>query len=87
MLEGLRNARPTFYRMAKAALKDQVSRNVLSYVDYIVVVSKKKEKYLTDFRKHVRSQAQVEYEKVCVRDYKREGPQMSGVNEGYRSKP
>jgi hypothetical protein len=49
MLEGLRNARPTFYRMAKAALKDQVSRNVLSYVDYIVVVSKKKEKYLTDF--------------------------------------
>jgi hypothetical protein len=49
MLEGLRNARSTFYRMAKAALKDQVSRNVLSYVDYIVVVSKKKEKYLTDF--------------------------------------
>jgi hypothetical protein len=48
MSEGLRNAGPTFCRMTKAALKDQVNRNVLSYVDDIVVVSKKKEKYLSD---------------------------------------
>jgi hypothetical protein len=48
MIEGLRNAEPTFYRMAKAALKDQVCRNVLSYVDDIVVVSKKKENYVAD---------------------------------------
>jgi hypothetical protein len=40
---GLRNIGPTFYRMTKAALKDQVGRNVLSYVDDIVVVSKKRE--------------------------------------------
>jgi hypothetical protein len=46
MLEGLRNAGPTFYRMTKAALKDQVGRNVLSYVDDIVVVNKKKENYI-----------------------------------------
>jgi hypothetical protein len=48
MLEGLCNVGPTFCRMTKAALKDQVSRNILSYVDDIVVVSKKKEKYLLD---------------------------------------
>jgi hypothetical protein len=48
MLEGLRNARPTFYRMTKVALKDQVGRNVLSFVDEIVVVCKKKENYISD---------------------------------------
>jgi hypothetical protein len=34
--------------MTKAALKYQVSRNIHSYVDDIVVVNKKKEKYLVD---------------------------------------
>jgi hypothetical protein len=48
MPEGLCNARPTFCRMTKAALKDQVGRNILSYVDDIVVVSKKKENYIAD---------------------------------------
>jgi hypothetical protein len=48
MPEGLRNAGPTFCRMTKATLKDQVSRNILYYVDDIVVVSKKKENYIAD---------------------------------------
>jgi hypothetical protein len=48
MPEGLRNACPTFCRMTKDALKDQVGRNVVSYVDDIVVVSKKRENYLSD---------------------------------------
>jgi hypothetical protein len=48
MPEGLRNASPTFYRMTKATLKDQVSRNVLSYVDDIVVASKNKASYIPD---------------------------------------
>jgi hypothetical protein len=48
MPEGLRIAGPTFHRMMKVALKDQVGRNVLSYVDDIVVVSKKKENYISD---------------------------------------
>jgi hypothetical protein len=60
MPEGLRNAGPTFCRMTKAALKDQVGRNVLSYVDDIVMVSKKKENYIAEFGKdlheHARSQ-------------------------------
>jgi hypothetical protein len=34
--------------MMKAALKDQVGRNVLSYVDDIVIVSKMKENYIAD---------------------------------------
>jgi hypothetical protein len=47
MPEGLCNAGPTFCRMTKAALKDQVGRNILSYIDDIVVANKK-ETYITD---------------------------------------
>jgi hypothetical protein len=73
MSEGLHNAGPTFYRMTKAALKDQVGRNVLSYVDDIVVVCKKKGKLSLKFGgnlcKHGRGQGQVEFGKMCVWDY------------------
>jgi hypothetical protein len=34
--------------MTKAALKDHVGKNVLSYVDDIVVASKTKENYISD---------------------------------------
>jgi hypothetical protein len=34
--------------MTKVALKDQVGKNILSYVDDIVVTSKKKESYISD---------------------------------------
>jgi hypothetical protein len=34
--------------MTKVALKDQVGRNVLSYADDIVVVSKKKTTYISN---------------------------------------
>jgi hypothetical protein len=50
-LEGLHNAGPTFCRMTKAALEDQVGRNVLSYVDDIVVASKKRATYISDLAK------------------------------------
>jgi hypothetical protein len=42
MSEGLKNAGPTFCRMTKAILKDQMQRNVFTYIDDIVVASKKK---------------------------------------------
>jgi hypothetical protein len=45
---GLRNAGPTIYIMTKATLKDQVDRNVLSYIDDIVVASKKKASYISN---------------------------------------
>jgi hypothetical protein len=47
MREDLRNVGPTFCRMTKAALRDQVGRNVLLYVDDIVV-ARKKENYILD---------------------------------------
>jgi hypothetical protein len=46
--EDLCNAGPTFCRMTKAALKDQVGKNVLSYIDDIVMVSKRREIYISD---------------------------------------
>jgi hypothetical protein len=46
MPEGLHNTGPTFYRMMKATLKDQVGRNIFSYVDDIMVASKKKASYI-----------------------------------------
>jgi hypothetical protein len=42
MPKGLKNASPTFYRMTKVILKDQMQRNVYAYVDDIMVASKKK---------------------------------------------
>jgi hypothetical protein len=48
MLEGLCNTGPTFCRMMKTTLKDQVGNYVLSYVDDIVVASKKKASYIFD---------------------------------------
>jgi hypothetical protein len=48
MPKDLCNTGPTFCRMTKAALKDKVGRNVLSYVDNIVVASKKKETHIFD---------------------------------------
>jgi hypothetical protein len=48
MPEGLCNTGPTFYKIMKAALKDQIDRNVLSYVDDIVVASKRKTTYISD---------------------------------------
>jgi hypothetical protein len=39
MPEGLRNAGPTFCKMTKTTLKDQVDMNVLSYIDDIFIAS------------------------------------------------
>jgi hypothetical protein len=47
MPEGFRNAGSTFCRRTKAALKDQVGRNVLSYVEDIIVHTKK-ENYISN---------------------------------------
>jgi hypothetical protein len=46
MPKDLKNAGPTFYRMKKAILKEQMERNVFAYADDIVVVSRKKETQL-----------------------------------------
>jgi hypothetical protein len=48
MPEGLRNTGLTFCRMTMATLKDQVGKNVMSYINDIVVASKKKETYISN---------------------------------------
>jgi hypothetical protein len=42
MPEGLKNAGPTFCKMMKAILKEQMERNIFTYVADIVIVSRKK---------------------------------------------
>jgi hypothetical protein len=44
------NAGPTFGRITKAILKEQMERNVYAYIDDIVVASRKKETQLQDLR-------------------------------------
>jgi hypothetical protein len=48
MPECLKNIGPTFCRMTKAILKEQMERNVFAYVDDIVVASRKKETQIQD---------------------------------------
>jgi hypothetical protein len=48
MPEGLKNAGPTFCRMTKAILKEQMERNVFSHVNDIVMASRKKETQIQD---------------------------------------
>jgi hypothetical protein len=48
MPEELKNAGSTFSRLTKTVLESQVGRNILTYVDDIVVASKNKEDHLAD---------------------------------------
>jgi hypothetical protein len=48
MPEGLRNAGLTFCRMTKVTLKNQVGKNILSYVDDIVMASNKRATYISN---------------------------------------
>jgi hypothetical protein len=69
MPEDLKNAGPTFCRMMKAILKEQMERNVFAYVDDIVVASGKKETQIQDlgetFTNMCRAQLKLNPEK-CV---------------------
>jgi hypothetical protein len=47
MSEGLKNAGSTFSRLTKKVLENHVGRNIFTYVDDIVVVSKSKEEHLS----------------------------------------
>jgi hypothetical protein len=69
MSEGLKNAGPTFCRITKAILKEQMERNIFTYVDDIIVVSRKKETQIQDlaeaFTKMRRAQLKLNPDK-CV---------------------
>jgi hypothetical protein len=48
MPKGLKNAGSTFSCLTKKVLENQVSRNIFTYVDDIVITSKSKEDHLAD---------------------------------------
>jgi hypothetical protein len=48
MLEGLKNAGGSFRRMTSKVLSSQIGRNVLTYVDDIIVKSMKQENHIAD---------------------------------------
>jgi hypothetical protein len=50
MAEGLRNAGTTFVRMTSTVLKSQIDKNLLAYVDDIVIKSKKRQDHIQDLQ-------------------------------------
>jgi hypothetical protein len=48
MVEGLRNAGITFVRMTSTVLKSHIDKNLLAYVDDIVIKSKKRQDHIQD---------------------------------------
>jgi hypothetical protein len=50
MLEGLKNSRGSFGRMTTKVLDSQICRNVLTYVDDIIVKSTKQENHIADLQ-------------------------------------
>jgi hypothetical protein len=84
MPEGLCNTGPMFCRTMKVALKDQVSRNVLSYVDDIIVASKKKASYIYDLTKTFTNMCEAKLKlntaKMCLWDNMRESIGLSGIH-------
>jgi hypothetical protein len=50
MAEELRNAGTTFVRMTSTVLQKQISKNLLTYVDDIVVKSKKRRDHIKDLQ-------------------------------------
>jgi hypothetical protein len=53
MPEGLKNAGGSFSRMIATILHSQIGRNVLTYVDDIIVKSTKQENHIADFERHL----------------------------------
>jgi hypothetical protein len=50
MPEGLKNAGGSFSRMTARVLHSQIGRNVLTYVDDIIVKSTKQENHIADLK-------------------------------------
>jgi hypothetical protein len=89
MYEGLHNAGPTFYRMMKIVLKDQVDRNVLSYVDGIVTDSKKRDAYISDLAKTFMNMHEARLKLIPKNAYsglQGQGPWVFSFHKSYQSK-
>jgi hypothetical protein len=71
--------------MTKAALKDQVGRNVFSYVDEKVVMSKKKDAYISDlaetFTNMRKARLKSNLKKIHIWDHRGQGVGMLSISE------
>jgi hypothetical protein len=76
--------------MMKAALTDQVGRNVLSYIDDIVVASKKKAAYISDLAETFANMCEAKLKlnpKKCFRNNKGQGTWLSDLYQRHQSQP
>jgi hypothetical protein len=89
MPEGLKNAGGSFSRMTAKVLHSQIGRNVLTYVDDIIVKSTKQEKSCCRFERDVcqfqTSWSQVEPRKMCFRSEEGQVSWLPGINKRHRS--
>jgi hypothetical protein len=89
MPEGLKNARGSFSRMTTKVLHSQIGRNVLTYVDDIIVKSTKQENHIDDlqetFANFRQAGLKLKSRKVCFWSKKGQVSWLSGINEGNQS--
>jgi hypothetical protein len=89
MPEGLKNARGSFSRMTAKVLHSQIGRNVLTYVDDIIVKSTKQENHVTDlqetFANFRQAGLKLNPEKMCLRSEEGQVSWLLGINKRHRS--
>jgi hypothetical protein len=66
MVEGLCNAGTTFVRMTSTVLRDQIGKNLLTYVDDIVVKSMKREDHIKDLQEAFSNSCDLFFELLCI---------------------
>jgi hypothetical protein len=90
MLKGLKNAGPTFCKIMKVILKDQIGRNVFTYIDDIVIAKKKKYTHIEDlaetFANMRGAQLKIDSEKCVFNVHKGKVLGVPGINKGNWSK-
>jgi hypothetical protein len=89
MPEGLKNAGGSFSRMTAKVLHSQIGRNVLTYIDDIIVKSTKQENHIADlqetFANFRQADLKLNLEKVSFRSKEGQVSWLSGINKGYQS--
>jgi hypothetical protein len=86
MPEGLKNAGGSFSRMTARVLHFQIGRNVLTYVDDIIVKSTKQENHIADlqetFANFRQAGLKLNPKKMCFWGKEGQVPWLSSINEG-----
>lgn len=82
MPESLNNAGPSFCRMMKAILKDQMYRNVFAYVNDIMVACKKENNTnrWSSCREHAQSPIETQPREMSIRHTKGQSTRVTGIS-------